>query len=93
MEVADDRDGDAQLGEAVDDVRHGLRCGIVVDGHANQLGAGAGQGHALADGAVDVGSVGIGHGLHHNWCITADANSADDGGIGLPALNLSHTEI
>ncbi len=93
VEVADDGHGYAKLGQAVDDVRHGFRRGIIVDGHADQFRAGAGQRHALADGAVDVGGVGVGHRLHHNWCITADANSADDGGIGLPALNLSHTEV
>jgi hypothetical protein len=92
MEVTDDRDRHAQLCQAVDDVWHGLRRGIVVDRDADQFRPSAGQGHALADGAVDVGGVGIGHRLHHNWCITADANSADNGGIGLPAMNLSHTE-
>ena len=63
---------------------------VIVDGHPHQFGAGAGQSGDLPDGAVNIGGVGVGHGLHHNWCIAADANPADRGGISLSALNLSH---
>ena len=47
----------------------------------------------LADGAGDVGGVGIGHRLHHDGCIAADAHSAHRGGISLSTLNLSHTGL
>ena len=93
MEVADDGHGDAQLLQPVDDVRHSFGGVIVVDGDAHQFGAGTGQRHRLADGAVNVGSVGVGHRLHHNWCTSADAHAANRGLISLLTLNLSHTGL
>ena len=93
VEVSDDGNAGAEAVQPLNDVRYGSRGRIVVNRDANQLGAGAGQGETLANGAVNVGSVSIGHGLHHNWCIAADAHSAYNRGISLPALNLGHTEV
>ena len=93
VEVADDGHRHAEAIEAVDDVGHGRGGGVIVDGDAHQFGAGAGQGGTLPDGAVNVGGVGVGHGLHHNGCIAADADSAYRGGICFSALNLGHTGV
>ncbi len=81
VEVADERRDDAALGEAVADVRHGLRGLVAVDGDANQLGAGAGQRRDLGDGAVDVGGVGVGHRLHDDGCAAADLYARDAHGL------------
>ena len=51
---------------------------VVVDGDADQLRAGAGQGGDLLDGGGDVGGIGVGHGLHHYRCIAAHAHAADE---------------
>ena len=48
----------------LDDVGNGLGGVVVVDGDADHLRAGAGEGGDLLDGAFDVGGVGVGHGLH-----------------------------
>src|SRR5208283_3013402 len=92
VEVADDGYRDAEAVQPVNNIRHGSRGVVVIDGNAHQFGAGAGQSGALADGAVNVGGVGVGHGLHHNWCIAADADRANRGRISLSALNLSHNQ-
>ena len=68
----------------------GLGGVIIVDGDADYFAAGAGEGGHLLDGAGDVRSVGVGHGLHHNWCIAAYADAADGGGGGLSTLNFGH---
>ncbi len=93
MEVADDGHRDAEAVEAIHNVGHGSRGGVVVDGDADQFRTGTGQGCTLADGAVDIGGIGVGHGLHHNWCIAADANPADQSCVSFSALNLSHTGL
>ena len=56
--------------DAFDDVGDGSGGVVVVDGDADDLGAGAGEGGDLLDGGLDVGGVGVGHGLD------------DDGGVG-----------
>ena len=91
VEVADDGHGNTEAVEAVHDVRHGRGSSVVVDGDAHQFGTGAGQSRTLPDGAVNVGGVGVGHGLHHNWCIAADADPTNGGCISFSALNLGHT--
>jgi hypothetical protein len=70
VEVADDGDVDADFGEALDDVGDGFRGVVVVDGDADELGAGFDELGDLLDGGGGVGGVGVGHGLH------------DDGGFG-----------
>ena len=93
VEVADDRDADALLVEFVDDGRDGGGGFFVVDGDADQFGAGPGEGGDLLDGRGDVGRVGVGHGLHHDRCIAADAHTADGGCNCLSTLNLSHGKV
>ena len=63
VEVADDGDVDAALGEAFDDVRNGFGGVVIVDGDADQLRAGCDQLGNLLDGRRGVGGVGIGHRL------------------------------
>ena len=93
VEVADDGDGDAVLVELVDDRGDG-GCGfVVVDGDADQFRPGAGQGRDLLDGGGNVGGVGVGHRLHHDRCIAADAHTADRSRNGLSTLNLSHGKL
>ncbi len=72
--------------QAVDNGRNGSRGRIVVDGYAHQFRARSRQGCYLADGAFDVGGIGIGHRLHHNWCIAADAHASNRGCVCLSAL-------
>ena len=91
VEVADDGNANAEAVEAVDDGGHGGGGRVVVHGDAHELRAGAGKGRDLADGAFNVGRVGVGHGLHHNWCIAAHADASDGGRVRLSALYLSHT--
>src|SRR4029077_18022528 len=80
MEVAYDGYLQALLLESFDDVGDGLGGVVIVDGDADNFAAGARQGSDLLDGAGDVRGVGVGHGLHHNRCIVAYADSADGGG-------------
>ena len=69
-------------------------CGVfVVDGDADQFRPGAGQGGDLLDGARDVGRVGVGHGLHHDWCIAADAHTANRSCNCLSTLYLGHGKL
>ena len=93
MEIADDGDAHAHIFELLDDGRNGGGGFFVVDGHAHQFGAGAGQRRDLLDGGRNVRSVGVGHRLHHNWCIAADPDAADRPCNRFPALNISHGEV
>ncbi len=90
VEVADDGDADALLIELFDDVGNGGGSLVVVHGDAYQFGTGAGEGCYLLDGRRNIGGIGIGHRLHHNWCIGADAHTANNGRDGLSALNIGH---
>ena len=90
VEVADDGDADAALVEAFDDVGNGGGGVFVVDGDADDLGAGEGEGRNLLDGAGDVGRVGVGHGLDDDRDLPADADVADFDRGCFPALNLRH---
>ena len=77
MEVADDRRGDADLEQALLDVRHRRGGFVAIDGDAHHLGAGARQIGDLLEGRVDVRGVGIGHRLHDNGRAAADDHIAD----------------
>ena len=92
VEVADDGDADALLVETLDDVGDGFGGVVIVDGDSHHFAARFRQGGYLLDRAGDVGGVGIGHRLHHNWCSAADSHSADRGGDGLSASHFSHRE-
>ena len=86
MKIADDRHADVQPVEALDDRGNGPGRVIVIDRDTNELGARPRQRRNLADGGLNVSRVGIGHGLHHNWCIATDAHPSDCGRICLSAL-------
>ncbi len=90
MEVADDGDADALPVEQINDAGNGSGGLLVIDGDANQLRTGAGECGTLLHGAENVRSIGVGHRLHHNGCIRADADAADHGSHGFPALNGGH---
>ncbi len=90
VEVADDGHADALLVELLDNMRNGRGRLVVVHGHAHQFRPGTSQLRHLLHGRRDVCRIGIGHGLHHNWCIRPHAHTANQGGHGLSALNVSH---
>ena len=90
VEVADDGDVDAAFVEAFDDVRDGLSGVVVVDGDADELGAGFDELGNLLDGRGGVGGVGVGHRLDDDGGIGADFDVADFDRYGLPALNFRH---
>ena len=77
VEVADDRDVDADLEQPLLDLGHGRGGLVAVDGDAHDLGAGLGEGRDLAHGAVDVRGVGVGHRLHHDRRAAAHRHVAD----------------
>lgn len=77
VEVADDGGVPALFGKAFDDVGDGFGGIVVVDGDADHLGAGAGEGGDLLDGGFDVGCVGVRHGLDDDGIAGADVDSSD----------------
>ena len=93
VEVADDGRLPALGADAFDDVRHGLGGLIVVDGDADQLGAGAGERGDLLDGGFDVGGVGVGHRLDDDGGVGPDADAADVDGDGMASLDRWHVFI
>ena len=80
------------LVQLLDNGCDGCRRLFVIDGDANQFGAGAGQSRDLLDRRGDVSRVCIRHRLHHNRCIAAHAHAIDRTSNGFPALNVSHRE-
>ena len=71
------RHGDADAAQPIADVRHGRRRLVAIDRDAHQLGAGLRQRRDLADGAVDVGRVRVGHRLDDDGLAAADHDAAD----------------
>ena len=92
VEVTDDRRVDAALREAFDNVRDGLGGLVVVDGDADEFGAGFNELGDLLDGRGGIGRVGVGHGLHDDGSLGADFYASDANGNRLPALNFRHGE-
>ena len=92
MEVADDGDANALSIELLDDGRDRSRGFFVVDRDPHQLRAGLGQRGNLLDGGRNVSGIGIGHRLHHNWCIAADSHAANRACNGFSASNICHGE-
>ena len=92
MEVADDGGVPALGVEGVDDVGDGFGGVVVVDGDADKLGAGAGEGGNLLDGGLDVGGVGVGHRLDDDGGFGADADASDVDGNGFAALERRHKD-
>ncbi len=90
MEVADDGRLEAEFVETLNDMRHRFSGFVIVDGHADQFGAGAGQRRNLLDGTGDVSGVGVGHRLHHDRCSRAHAHAADGDDRGLTTSDRGH---
>ena len=87
MEITDQRNAHAKLGEPLLDARYSGGCFIAIDGNAHELGASSCQRRDLPRRSFDIGGVGIGHRLHHYWCIASDANIANLRGVRLSALD------
>ncbi len=77
VEVADDGHDDAHLQKPLLDVRNGGRRLVAVYRDANELGAGAGERRHLPRRSLDVGGIGIGHGLHDHRRAAAHEHAAD----------------
>ena len=92
MEVTDDGDVHALPIELVDDMRHRGSSVFIVDCDTHQFRSSASEcGHLLYRGD-DISSIGVGHRLHHDWCIAAHPHPANRGRNRFPALNVSHAE-
>ena len=77
VKIADDGDLHAEPLQPVDDRGDSARGLVGVDGDADQLAPGLGQLRDLPDGRLDVGRVGVGHGLHHDRVARPDRNAAN----------------
>ena len=73
--------------------RNGCGGFLVVDRDAHDLRAGQSQGRDLFDGAGNVRRVGVGHRLHDDRNLPADANLPDFDRRCLSALNLRHADL
>ena len=82
VEVANDGCGPPLGGDAFDNIGNGLGGGVVVYGDADHLRAGAGEGRDLLDGGLNVGRVGVGHGLDDDGSLRAHADATDVDGDG-----------
>ena len=83
VEIADDRDADAEPVETLDDRRYRGGRLVVVDRHPHQLAAGAGQRRDLTHGGRHVGGIRVGHRLDDDRVTGAHEHAADAGGHGL----------
>ena len=79
MEIADQRNRNALFSEPFPNMRDGARGLVAVDGDAHQFRARPRQRRDLRDRRVDVGGVGVGHGLHDNRRAAADRHGARAG--------------
>ena len=72
MEVADQGDVTAEVIEVFTYLGNGSGGSIVIDGYPHQLATGVGQRPDLGHCSLDVGGVGVGHGLNDDRVIAAD---------------------
>ena len=77
VEVTHQRHVIAQHRQPVADDRHGRRRLVAVHRDAHDFRAGARQLHDLLDGRINIGGIGIGHGLHDNGGTTAHHHAAN----------------
>ncbi len=77
MEVADDGYFAASSEQAFLDDRDSFRRFGNVHCPANDLTAGFGKFERLLECSLDVGGVGVGHGLDHDWCAAANLDVAN----------------
>ena len=90
VEVADDGHTQPALVEALDDMRNRRGGFVVVDRDAHDLRAGQSERRSLLDGALNVPRVGVGHRLHDDRKLPADANLPNLDDACFSALNLRH---
>ncbi len=83
VEVADQRNPDADRAQSVADMRHGGGGLVAVDGQAHEFRAGAGERRDLPRRRLDVGGVGVGHRLDDDRRAAAHQN----GGVALAYLD------
>ena len=93
MEVAHNRHAQAALVETFDNRWNRRRGFLVVHRDAHNLGAGQRQRLNLFDRALNVRRVGVGHRLHDDRNLPANANLPNPDRPRFPALNLRHTSI
>ena len=77
MEITDQRNRHIMLEQTLFDMRDGSGGLLAVNGNAHQFRSGTGQRHHLFDGRVNIGRIGIGHGLHDNRRAPAHTNALD----------------
>src|SRR6266550_4369320 len=92
MKVAYDGDAHILTFELLDNGGDRGSSFVVIYSDSNQLGTGTSQGRDLLHSGGDVGGIGVGHRLHHNWCIGAYTHSANRCRNGFPTLDVSHAE-
>ena len=76
MEIADERDVASLLRELLENMRHGRRRLVAIDGDAHQLRALLRQRQNLRHGRLDIRRVGVGHGLNDDRRAAADDHRA-----------------
>jgi hypothetical protein len=81
-----------QVGQAALDLRYSLGSFIVVDGHAHDFGAGTGKGPNLPHRGLDVGGIGVGHGLHHHRVVAPFGDFAHPDGWSFATLHCHTNE-
>jgi hypothetical protein len=90
VKVADERDRHTIFLQGIPNVRHSRRGRFIVDGHPDQLTAGACQRRDLLHGGHHICRVGVGHGLYHNRRTRPDRDAPDEGGDRTPAHDGRH---
>ena len=76
MEVADERDVDAQAIQPLAHLRNGRGGFVAIDGDAHDFGAGARKRCDLGDRRIHIRRVGVGHRLNHDRGASADQDAA-----------------
>jgi hypothetical protein len=77
MEIPDEWDVYASLGELIANVRHSFRCLVTVDRDAHKLGARTCQRRDLLCCCCNISRVGVGHRLDDNRMFAADPDAAN----------------
>jgi hypothetical protein len=90
VEVADQRHGEALVGEALADLGHGGRGFLRVHRDANEFAAGLEELGDLRCGARCVGGVGVGHRLYDDGSLASDGDGADADRDGLATRGDEH---
>jgi hypothetical protein len=70
----------------IDNMRHCAGRGVIVHRYAHQFRAGFVQQLYLGDRGGDISGIGVGHRLHHDWCVTADADTGNVDAMSITGL-------